>query len=127
MARAFAALALVLVACGGSAAPGSIAHGAASAQIALVPLDVKCIALTAYPVSNPQAKQTATFDTVAGRSATIARADYPVGADAFEAKAFGVPCSQISTATPTWVAAPAQATVSASPVQVALKMTRVTP
>lgn len=75
--------------------------GRATARISQVPNGVACVSITV--VGSRTVLHSA--DVVAGQPALLQFDDLPVGLDAFSAAAFGMSCSSINGAQPSWATA----------------------
>jgi Chitobiase/beta-hexosaminidase C-terminal domain len=104
-------------------AAGHLMIGTATAQIRLVPVEVRCIVLEVHPSGTSTDTVTLAFDVAPEASTTFTLEGLPLGPDDFSASAFSVSCAARSTASATWVADPVQATVTIdAPVNVTLTM-----
>jgi streptogramin lyase len=94
--------------------------GTATAAVNLAPGSALCLQLQ---VTGGGAMVTSTFALTNEASTTFLLGGLPLGVDAFAATAFGVACSKVELASPTWVSNPVVATVTdAAQVQVSLVM-----
>src|ERR1041385_598536 len=99
--------------------------GVARAELTLVPTDAKCIQIRVVGTTTVGKL----FDVVPEQNSVFDLTGLPLGSDTFSALAFGVNCSSIASATPTYVSSPATTTAdvtAGTPAKVAFQMIRPT-
>jgi streptogramin lyase len=123
------ALSMISVAaCWGRGQGHEEALGSATAELKLVPVDVKCIELQVYPLGAPGNALLFHFDVPPEGSTTFRLNGLPLGTDVFSASAYTVPCASAVGVTPPWTCDPVQALVAGdAPVTVTLVMNPAAP
>ena len=97
--------ALAIAACGPPRAPEGADVASVQLALAQVPGGVNCIAVTSTPAGQPATEQR--FPVNAGQSSLFTISALPPGLVAFEAKAYGVACQNVSATTPVlWFGGP---------------------
>jgi len=116
--RSCVLIAALLTACGHE--PPAVKTGSASVTVELVPVDAKCIQISAIGNTKSQGRS---IDVVPEQSAVFVLTDLLPGPTAFSAVAYDVDCEHLGGSTPAWASDEVVATVSLStPVGVTLTM-----
>ena len=120
-------VALIVIACGGRRDAGNVEPGEAedtgraSIALAVVPVDVACIQITAQGSSRTEVDS---FDVTPSKSAVLKLHGLPTGIVVFSGQAFGTSCSSLTASTvANYIADPVSASISTStPTSVTLSM-----